>query len=536
MPNALGQREFAVRRRNKKITIKMGEWLSGVVCDALDIEWTDSLDSQVIFGNIDALQRISHKHLEPFTTSMLDLMRTNQPKIDARIKRGVIAFRDIPHVFSCGTLIRSERFEKPYIAEVKSVSRRRAFFGDMYDIKMQVIFVDQRGPRFGTIDTTIPEFSGVKSLDAMPLKPAPKELLEECAKNGKAILQRGFPFYGKYSGQMYRPSWWFTEVFDAKGRVMVDPACMARFEEQAYDNYVRSFRDYDSDGNDQTVEAVPKKFHSIVYPFIPGFSFSNKRWGLMYAPDIENIVFRDDAIDKLVLDPAKKEMIVSLVQNAGLSFADLIENKGGGVIFLLHGPPGTGKTLTAEAVAEYLKRPLYSISVGELGTTPEELEDRLQMILTVAEVWNAVVLLDEGDIFLEKRSDDIERNAMIGVFLRMLEYHQGVMFITTNRVKQFDPAFYSRISLALHYDKIDTDTRGKIIASLADAAGIPMRSIPVKEMVRQDINGRQVKNIIRLAQTLAASEKRRVSQRHFKTVMSVSGQFNTQIDMNEEEP
>jgi len=88
----------------------------------------------------------------------------------------------------------------------------------------------------------------------------------------------------------------------------------------------------------------------------------------------------------------------------------------------LHGPPGTGKTLTAEAIAELLKRPLYSVSVGELGTTVEKLEEKLREILEVAHLWNAVILLDEADIFLEKRSDnDIHRNAMVGIFLRLLE-------------------------------------------------------------------------------------------------------------------
>jgi len=118
---------------------------------------------------------------------------------------------------------------------------------------------------------------------------------------------------------------------------------------------------------------------------------------------------------------------------------------------LLHGPPGTGKTLTAEAISELLRKPLYSVSVGELGTTIHELEDKLRGILEVACVWDAVVLLDEADIFLEQRSDNnIQRNAMVGIFLRLLEYHSGVMFLTTNRVKRFDEAFHSRISIALH--------------------------------------------------------------------------------------
>ena len=63
---------------------------------------------------------------------------------------------------------------------------------------------------------------------------------------------------------------------------------------------------------------------------------------------------------------------------------------------MLHGSPGVGKTLTAEAIAELLHRPLYSVSVGELGTNTQELEDKLREILEVASTWKAVVLLDEA--------------------------------------------------------------------------------------------------------------------------------------------
>lgn len=37
----------------------------------------------------------------------------------------------------------------------------------------------------------------------------------------------------------------------------------------------------------------------------------------------------------------------------------------------------------------------------------------------LATVWKAVLLIDEADIFLQKRAtSDIERNALVGVFLR----------------------------------------------------------------------------------------------------------------------
>jgi hypothetical protein len=41
----------------------------------------------------------------------------------------------------------------------------------------------------------------------------------------------------------------------------------------------------------------------------------------------------------------------------------------------------------------------------------------------------------------------IERNALVSVALRILEYHRGVLFLTTNRIKTFDEAFLSRFSI-----------------------------------------------------------------------------------------
>ena len=79
------------------------------------------------------------------------------------------------------------------------------------------------------------------------------------------------------------------------------------------------------------------------------------------------------------------------------------------------------------------------ISAGELGTSVEKLEAQLPLIFQRADKWNAVLLLDEADVFLEQRSlHDVHRNALVSVFLRESEYYQGIMFLTTNRVKQID--------------------------------------------------------------------------------------------------
>lgn len=48
--------------------------------------------------------------------------------------------------------------------------------------------------------------------------------------------------------------------------------------------------------------------------------------------------------------------------------------------------------------------------------------------------WGAVLLLDEADVYLERRSiNDLMRNSLVSIFLRLLEYFQGILFLTTNR-------------------------------------------------------------------------------------------------------
>lgn len=79
-------------------------------------------------------------------------------------------------------------------------------------------------------------------------------------------------------------------------------------------------------------------------------------------------------------------------------------------------------------------------SAGELGTDSRLLEGELQKILDICHAWGAILLLDEADVFLEKRNmQDIHRNALVSIFLRQLEYFQGILFLTTNRVEVIFP-------------------------------------------------------------------------------------------------
>ena len=89
--------------------------------------------------------------------------------------------------------------------------------------------------------------------------------------------------------------------------------------------------------------------------------------------------------------------------------------------------------------------PLYSVGAGDLDITAQALNDKLTQIFDISTSWGAIVLIDEADVFLEERSvNDLQRNAMVAVFLRQLEYYQGILILTTNMPEQCDAAFESK--------------------------------------------------------------------------------------------
>ncbi|KAK0707830.1 hypothetical protein B0H67DRAFT_323180 [Lasiosphaeris hirsuta] len=99
------------------------------------------------------------------------------------------------------------------------------------------------------------------------------------------------------------------------------------------------------------------------------------------------------------------------------------------------------------------------LCAGDLGTTAESVEASLETSLetnfSLANRWGCILLLDEADVFLAKRTpQDFKRNGLVSVFLRVLEYYAGVLSLTTNRISDIDEAFGSRIHISLHYPQL----------------------------------------------------------------------------------
>lgn len=259
-------------------------------------------------------------------------------------------------------------------------------------------------------------------------------------------------------------------------------------------------------------------------PVVLGWAFTEKLWRedhrsvysshlanscLVEFPvsNIREIEWNEKAFDSLVLPDNQKSIVKALVEShtgkniAASTIDDIIQGKGRGLVSVLHGPPGVGKTLTAEGIAELLKRPLYSVSSGELGTNPAALEQELNKILDIAHSWGAVLLLDEADVFLERRTmADMHRNALVSIFLRLLEYFQGILFLTTNRVETFDDAFQSRIHVALRYNELGFKAKVKIWRMFLEMVRVKygedspevLTQEEIEWLAKRKLNGRQV--------------------------------------------
>ncbi|XXH01512.1 hypothetical protein Hte_007872 [Hypoxylon texense] len=322
-------------------------------------------------------------------------------------------------------------------------------------------------------------------------------------------------------------------------------------------------RNYMDEGTMRNDEPPPAPEIYLFPDTLPGFNLRTKKWIDLDVDRIQGVKWNKKAFENLVIDRETKELIQALVTNQSETDhdADLIESKGNGLIMLLHGGPGTGKTFTAETVAEMAEKPLFRVTCGDIGTKPENVEKYLESALNLGKIWKCVVLLDEADVFLEQRTlTDLERNALVSVFLRVLEYYEGIMILTSNRVGTFDEAFKSRIQLSLHYENLKKAQRRQIwknfldrLSSLQDertsspspAARTAQANAPgkaedfgidfddindyLKELSNYELNGRQIRNAITTARQLAKFKRETMSYAHLKHVIDVASKFDTYL-------
>lgn len=259
-------------------------------------------------------------------------------------------------------------------------------------------------------------------------------------------------------------------------------------------------------------EMLGKRYDDLVFvsPLLEGFALKNKQWLNFYVDDIKPVVWNDEAYDHLVYPEEQKDLVLTFVDNHQRLKArvdDVIMGKGQGLILLLSGPPGTGKTLTAEAVADKTRRPLYYLQAEDLGTDAARLGPKIKKVFEMATEWDAVILLDEADVFMAQRDPgDIARNELVSIFLRELEYFKGIIFLTTNLYSTIDAAFRSRVNIHLVFKSLPASSRlllwRKFLSRLpGEDVVAALKGGDMEELAKWELNGREIKNAIKTVRT-----------------------------------
>jgi hypothetical protein len=244
-----------------------------------------------------------------------------------------------------------------------------------------------------------------------------------------------------------------------------------------------------------------------LHPYLYAFDLDKHQWLNVHIANIQPYPWDKLLISKLILPQDQKDLLEVLMSTTGSNVGDIVRGKMSGIIVLATGVPGVGKTLTAEVFSEFIEKPLYSVQCSQLGLDVSSIESELQTVLNRAGRWGAVLLIDEADVYVRERGEDIQQNAIVGVFLRLLEYYRGVLFMTSNR-DIIDDAILSRATAWIKYRLPDDSLLRQIWHVLASQYKVKLNGADIDKLVEKlpSISGRSVRNILKLAVLLRGSK------------------------------
>ncbi|KAK0747335.1 hypothetical protein B0T21DRAFT_446256 [Apiosordaria backusii] len=488
-----------------------------------------------------AARKKASNDLIAFLTPLLEPSIT---ALDETIATGRIRHKNLWQIFPAGELVVTRFFG---VETLCRVSRKHSLSSDSSNMWVMCEYVDWNGWTTGMKETwvTIKYFKGrqkVSGLSVYPLSMAadPEGIKARMLARGKRWEGlRGYR-YQQYKG--YKIAFKVGEEEDVQltmsGRVVIDPYAYYHSENKPAPELAGLDTDEQGPGDspaeeessgtkdemtativkheipervdDSNLPELSDEHRLLTNPWLIGFDIKAKDWARYCIDNLQDIAWNDSAFDNLVSKGGEKQLAWEFVASKKESTQecdDFVAEKGRGITILMFGPPGVGKTFTAEAVAERARVPLYLISAGVLSTTPSEVEAALDHALNLCRLWNAMLLLDEADVFLGARSDEgLIRNELVSIFLTKLEYYQGILFLTTNRFSAIDHAFQSRVDLFLPYYDLDSTQRRQVWLNFFKHFGTEKFVVGESDLDRLcelNLNGREIKNMCKTALLLS---------------------------------
>lgn len=196
-----------------------------------------------------------------------------------------------------------------------------------------------------------------------------------------------------------------------------------------------------------------------------------------------------------------------------------------GVRALFQGPSGTGKTLAARLLATALQRDLYRVELAAVvNKYIGETEKSLARIFAAAEELDIILLFDEGDALLTRRtgvsnSNDRYANLETNFLLQRLEAFQGIVIVTTNAAELIDGAFARRMDAVVEFRSPDASERWSLWQLHLPAVHAIEERLLREVATRCQLTGGQVRNAVLHASLLALEAGQPLASEHLESAV-----------------
>lgn len=176
---------------------------------------------------------------------------------------------------------------------------------------------------------------------------------------------------------------------------------------------------------------------------------------------------------------------------------------GRAVSVLFAGPPGTGKTMAAALIAKEIGLELFRVNVARVVERfAGETEKNLARIFDEAQRQQVALLFDEADTLFGRRlevrsAQDRYANIAVSFLLQAVEFHDGMLFLTTNNEKLLDEAFKRRLRFRINLPLPGETERARLWQSMFPKETPLQADVDFTKLAQEfDLSGGAIKNAV----------------------------------------